>query len=66
MSWLFARQLRPLILFAAAASLALNVAMRAGKYADETWNELTGKSAAELGDHWKQSLLDSKVKSDGK
>jgi hypothetical protein len=35
----------------------LNAAMRAHTYSDQTWVELTGKSATELGDEWKKSLL---------
>ena len=31
----------------------LNAAAREGKYTEELWNELTGKTVKELGDEWK-------------
>ena len=34
----------------------LNTALRQGKYDEDLWKQLTGKSAEELGDEWKQSL----------
>jgi hypothetical protein len=34
----------------------LNAAMREGKYTPELWQELTGKTAPELGEEWKQDL----------
>lgn len=34
----------------------LNAAMRQGKYSEELWKELTGKTAEELGQEWKQTL----------
>jgi hypothetical protein len=34
----------------------LNAAMRDGKYKDEVWKELTGKTAEELGREWQKSL----------
>ena len=34
----------------------LNAAMREGKFTDEVWKEITGKTAEELGQEWKQSL----------
>ena len=34
----------------------LNAAMREGRYTDELWKELTGKSAEELGREWKETL----------
>jgi hypothetical protein len=36
----------------------LNARMRAGKYADGVWKELTGKTAEELGQEWRQSLAE--------
>jgi hypothetical protein len=32
----------------------LNAAGRAGKYREELWKEVTGKSIQELGDEWKR------------
>ena len=34
----------------------LNTALRQGKYDEDLWKQLTGKSVEELGDEWKQSL----------
>ncbi len=34
----------------------LNTAMRAGKYKDDIWKEITGKTAEELGREWQKSL----------
>ncbi len=34
----------------------LNAKMRAGEYSEKLWADLTGKTAAELGDEWKASL----------
>jgi hypothetical protein len=34
----------------------LNAAMRAGKYTDGIWKEITGKSAEDLGREWQKSL----------
>ena len=34
----------------------VNAACREGKYTDEIWNELTGKSIQELNDEWKAAL----------
>lgn len=34
----------------------LNAAMRAGKYQEELWKELTGKTVEELGREWQKSL----------
>jgi hypothetical protein len=34
----------------------LNAVMREGKYKDEVWKELTGKTAEELGREWQKSL----------
>jgi hypothetical protein len=36
----------------------LNAAMREGKYKEELWKELTGKTVVELGQEWKKSLAD--------
>jgi Peptidase of plants and bacteria len=37
----------------------LNAAMRDGKYSDKTWLKLTGKPVSQLGEEWKQALLNS-------
>jgi hypothetical protein len=34
----------------------INAKMRKGKYKEGIWKELTGKTLAELGDEWKESL----------
>ncbi len=34
----------------------INARMREGKYQEEIWKDLTGKSLAELGEEWKESL----------
>jgi hypothetical protein len=34
----------------------LNAAMREGRYSDDLWKEITGKTADELGQEWKQTL----------
>jgi hypothetical protein len=34
----------------------LNAAMREGRYTEALWKEITGKSAEELGQEWKQTL----------
>lgn len=34
----------------------LNAAMRDGKYNDELWKEITGKTVEELGEEWKKTL----------
>jgi hypothetical protein len=34
----------------------LNAKMREGKYQEELWKDLTGKTLAELGEEWKESL----------
>ena len=34
----------------------MNAAMRQGRYSDDLWKQLTGKSADELGQEWKQNL----------
>ena len=34
----------------------LNAAMREGKYSDDLWKEITGRTADELGQEWKQTL----------
>jgi hypothetical protein len=34
----------------------LNVAMRQGKYSEDLWKKLTGKTVQELADEWKKSL----------
>ena len=36
----------------------LNAAMREGKYKEEIWKELTGKTVEELGQEWKRSLAE--------
>jgi hypothetical protein len=36
----------------------LNAAMREGKYKEELWKEITGKTVEELGQEWKKSLAD--------
>jgi hypothetical protein len=36
----------------------LNAAMRDGKYKEDIWKELTGKTVEELGQEWKKSLAD--------
>jgi hypothetical protein len=34
----------------------VNAAIREGKYSDDLWKKLTGKTAPELGDEWKKNL----------
>src|SRR5204862_6493014 len=34
----------------------LNAAMREGRYSDEIWKQMTGKSAEELNEEWKKTL----------
>jgi hypothetical protein len=36
--------------------MKLNAALRQGKYEEELWKQLTGKTIAELGEEWKASL----------
>jgi TPR repeat protein len=37
----------------------LNALMRTASYNDEVWGKLTGHSLPELGESWKQSLIDA-------
>ncbi|WP_020471007.1 basic secretory protein-like protein [Zavarzinella formosa] len=37
----------------------LNAKMRAGEYGEQVWKDITGKTVAELGDDWKESLTES-------
>ena len=34
----------------------MNAAMRAGKYDDGLWKQVTGKTAPELGEEWKKEI----------
>ena len=34
----------------------LNAAMRDGKFSEDLWKEITGKTAEELGQEWKETL----------